>query len=500
MVAFILAGPASTPAILARDVPADKPEGEPETQAVRTWTDASGQHQIQASLIAVKHGMVRLKRADNGAEVALSLEKLSAADQLWIAGRSAPVKETAPAKAAAKSPGGKVAEGEWPWWMGPNYDGRSTDTNLLKRWPPGGPTLVWKASDIGQGFSSVTVAQGTVYITGEKDGKLMLSAFDMQGKRKWEVEHGPAWTSDTPGARGCAAVDGDRLYVLSGVGLLGCFDTRSGEKKWSCEAKQFGGQPGRWGYAESPLVWGRLVIFKPGGENCVVALNKITGQKVWASHGFTAGPEYGSCLPIYYDSSYLLVTGTSEGLVCLKAGSGALLWTNKFAEHNIANCPTPVTSDGYVVWANGYGKGGICLKLGPGGKASEVWTTHDLVCHHGGYIIDNGYVYGNNEGEWSCLDLRTGERMWSDKGVGKGSLCWADGMLYLFSERNGQAALATCSPSGLKITGRVKVKGEGPSWAHPVVAGGRLYLRYDTNLYCFDVAAKEPPINLTPEK
>jgi outer membrane protein assembly factor BamB len=486
--------------ILAQDAPADKPAGTPETQTVRTWTDASGLHQIQGTLIAVAHGVVRLKRADNGAEVALPLDKLSTADQMWVAAQSTSPRAAAPPKAAAPTAGGKVAQHEWPWWMGPNYDARSTDTNLLKRWPPGGPALLWKATDVGQGFSSVSVARETVYVTGEKDGKLMLAAFDPQGKRKWEVEHGPAWTGDTPGARGSAAVDDDRLYAFSGVGLLGCFDAQSGEKKWSCDAKQFGGRPGQWGYAESPLVWGRLVIFKPGGESCIVALNKMTGEKVWASHGWAAGPEYGSCLPIYYDSRFLLVAGTSEGLVGLRAGTGERLWINKFAEHNTANCPTPVTSDGYVFWANGYGKGGICLKLGPGGKAGEAWTTHDLVCHHGGYVIDNGYVYGNNEGEWSCLDLRTGRRIWSDKGVGKGSLCWADGMLYLFSEHNGQAALATCSPSGLTITGWVKVKGEGPSWAHPVVAGGRLYLRYDTNLYCFDVSAKEAPISLGPEK
>jgi outer membrane protein assembly factor BamB len=166
-----------------------------------------------------------------------------------------------------------------------------------------------------------------------------------------------------------------------------------------------------------------------------------------------------------------------------------VLWTNRFSAGNTANCPTPAYSDGYVFWANGYNKGGICLKLGANGQASEAWTTADMNCHHGGYVIHNGYVYGNNGNGFACLDLKTGEKKWQERAVGKGSLCWADDMLYLFSER-GQAALATCSPDRLEMKGEVRVEGEGPSWAHPVVIGGRLYLRYDTNLYAYDVKAK----------
>ena len=186
----------------------------------------------------------------------------------------------------------------------------------------------------------------------------------------------------------------------------------------------------------------------------------------------------------------MIATGTRAGLVCVNAQNGALLWANPFAANNVANCPTPAYSDGYVFWANGYGKGGVCMKLGRGGSASQAWTTPDMVCHHGGYVIHEGYIYGNNGDGWACLDLRTGQKKWGERAVGKGSLCWADGMLYLFSENSGRAALATCSPEGLKITGHVQVRGSGPSWAHPVVIGGRLYLRYDTNLYCFDVRAK----------
>ena len=461
----------------------------------RTWTDASGRFKIRAALVKVENGAVYLKRTDVDAEIHIPLEKLSAADQAWVARHNgdAPKEGDATNDHAAETSSPPAAragqEGEWPWWRGINHDGKSTDKGLLKRWPEGGPKLLWKIDGIGKGFSSVAVSQGVIYVTGDKDGRLSIFAFDADGKKKWQVQHGGVW-SNVPGARSTPTVDGGNLYVLSGTGLLGCFDAATGEKKWGSDAKQFGGSPGAWGYAESPLISGSQVIFKPGGSNCIVALDKNTGRKVWSSHGFEAGPEYGSCLPIYQDNLYMLVTGTRAGLICVNGKTGALLWSNKFSEGNTANCPTPAYSDGYVFWANGYGKGGICLKLNRGGKAAEAWTTHDMVCHHGGYVIDNGYVYGNHEGEWVCLELKTGRKMWAEKGVGKGSLCWADGMLYLFSEHDGRAALATCSPRSLQLKGRVQVRGDGPSWAHPVVTGGRLYLRYDDNLYCFDV--KEP--------
>ncbi len=237
------------------------------------------------------------------------------------------------------------------------------------------------------------------------------------------------------------------------------------------------------------LILGNLAIFKPGGKSCIVALDKATGKDVWTSRGFSAGPEYSSCIAFTYEKIPMIVTGTNQGLVAVNSETGTLLWSNNFSAGNTANCPTPACADGHVFWSNGYGKGGICVKLTADGKADEAYRTSDLECHHGGYIIDNGYVYGNHGGGWSCLELKTGKKMWNDRGVGKGSLCWADGMLYLFSENAGQAAVATCSPQGLKITGKVKVAGNGPSWAHPVVIGGRLYLRYDTNLYCYDVKA-----------
>jgi outer membrane protein assembly factor BamB len=272
--------------------------------------------------------------------------------------------------------------------------------------------------------------------------------------------------------------------------VVGCFDARTGEKKWTRAASEFDGGSGGWGYAESVLIHDELAIFKPGGKNCIAALNKVTGETVWTSSGFEAGPEYGSCLPVSFQNRKMIVTGTNRGIVAVDAKDGKLLWQNDFSARNTANCPTPAYADGFIFWANGYGKGGICLKLKAEGdsiKADVAWTSRDMDCQHGGYVIHDGYIYGNHDRGWSCLELATGKLLWTEKAVGKGSLCFADGMLYLFAEDKGQAGLGTCSPERLDVKGKFKVAGKDKSWAHPVVCGGRLYLRYDTNLYCFDV-------------
>ncbi|MCX7825757.1 MAG: PQQ-like beta-propeller repeat protein [Verrucomicrobiae bacterium] len=398
----------------------------------------------------------------------------------------------APAAVPAATPQAAPApasDAEWPCFRGPNHDGKSPDRGLLKEWPAEGPKLLWKVETIGKGFSSPAFSGGSIYITGEQGDKLTLFALDMDGKQKWKADAGGI-CKNVPGARASPTVDGGNIYLLAGDGLMGCYDAKTGTRKWTHRATALGGSPGGWGYAESVLIHGKLAIFKPGGQGCIVAFDKISGQKVWSSKGFSAGPEYGSCLPFTFGDVPMIATGTREGLVCVNATTGELLWQNPFAARNTANCPTPAYSDGHVFWANGYGKGGICMKLSADGKAEEAWTTQDMVCHHGGYVIVDGYIYGNHNNGWSCLDLKTGAKKWFEQAVGKGSLCWADGMLYLFGEKGGQAALATCSPDGLEVKGRVQVAGSGPSWAHPVVIGGRLYLRYDTNLYCYDVKAK----------
>ncbi|MFW6162982.1 MAG: PQQ-binding-like beta-propeller repeat protein [Planctomycetota bacterium] len=386
-----------------------------------------------------------------------------------------------------------AAQAEWPGWRGPNRDGKSPDTGLLKAWPQGGPDRVWEVDFIGSGFSAVAVVGGRIYTTGHVDRRLILFAMDMDGRLQWKKDIAPAYRASHPGSRSTPMIHDGKLYLVGGNGQVFCGDAATGRELWTRHMKEFGGKRPDWGYAESVLIHKDMAIVKPGGrKGCIVALQKDTGKLRWQSP-FAAGAEYSSCVHTAFEGKDLVLTGTRSGIVCVDAHDGSLYWSNPWCAGNTANCPDPVVSDDLVFWANGYGKGGICLEMRAAGdrvQADKVYTTRNMNCHHGGYIIHQGYVYGNNGGGWACLELATGRRQWYERAVGKGSLCWADGMLYLYGEGGGRAALATCSPEGLEVKGRVQVDGRGPSWAHPVVIGGRLYLRYDTHLYCFDVSAR----------
>lgn len=395
----------------------------------------------------------------------------------------APPTQTAPAPSPARP-------GEWPQWRGPKRDGHSPDVGLLKAWPPGGPRLVWKATGIGEGFSSVAVCKGMVYTTGDVGQDLVLTCLDMNGNTRWQVRHGPRWTSDPTGSRGSPVVDGDRLYLLSAHGLLKCYDAATGAEKWKVDLpRDLGGNQQGWGYAESPLVYGNMLVLTPGGRNCIAALNKETGQPLWTSTGLSDPAHHSSCIAVEFQGHPMIVQMVGGGMVAVDARNGQFLWRCNRAVGGAA-CASPVYADGYCFGATGYGNGGACVKLSVEGgvvRGQQVWETKEMISHHGGYLILNGYLYGNHLDGWNCLELATGRKVWGGRGVGKGSLCYADGMLYTFGEGGGRMGLVRATPEGFEQTGQLQVEGRGPSWAYPVVVGGRLYLRYSDNLYCFDV-------------
>jgi len=353
---------------------------------------------------------------------------------------------------------------------------------------------VWAKSGIGQGFSSPVVANGAVFITGDVKGKLRVTALDLRGGEKWTADVGPAHKRSHPGSRSTCTIDGGLLYVISGSGRIACLNAANGRQVWTREMKKLGGRGApNWGYAESVLIHKKLAIVTPGGSKPIVALDKKTGKTVWRSSGFRARAHYCSAIAVSYQGVSMIIQGTGDGIFGVNAKNGRLLWKNTWCRGNTANCPTPAFADGYVFWANGYGRGGICLKLSVRrGRvtAKKVWTTDQMVSHHGGYVIRDGHIYGNHSGGWACLDLRTGRRRWYGRGVGKGSLCYADGMLYLLGESGGTVGLAVASPKRFEMASRFSVRGRGRSWAHPVVANGRLYIRYGDALYCYDVKAK----------
>ncbi|NCO33130.1 MAG: hypothetical protein AUJ92_11135 [Armatimonadetes bacterium CG2_30_59_28] len=380
--------------------------------------------------------------------------------------------------------------GEWTQWRGPNRDGKSPDVGLLKTWPQGGPPQGWRATGIGVGYSSVAVSNGTVYISGDIGDSLMLTALDTMGKKKWQVRHGPSWNTNPAGSRGSPVVDSGRVYLLSAQGLLNCYDAPTGAGVWQVDLKRdFGGVQEQWGYSESPLIYGNLLIVTPGGRNCIVALNKATGQPVWGSTGLADTAHHASAIAVEFQGLPMIVQMLKGGMVAADARNGRFLWRCARAVGGAA-CASPVYSNGYCFGATGYNNGGACVRLQAVGgtvQAQPLWETKDMICHHGGYVIHDGYIYGNHLEGWSCLELGTGRVMWNARGVGKGSLCFADGMLYTFSERGGQVGLVQATPQGFQQTGQFAVSGQGQSWAYPVVIGGRLYLRYGDNLYCYDV-------------
>jgi outer membrane protein assembly factor BamB len=352
--------------------------------------------------------------------------------------------------------------------------------------------LLWKAEDIGKGYSTVAIGWGTIYTTGDVEGKLRLFAFGLDGQPRWQQDQDKAWEKPVPGARATPTLQDGKLYLMSGHGLVVCRDAQDGSLIWERRMGGFGGKVPQWGYSESVLIHDGKAIITPGGRQCVVALSAATGETVWTSEGIQAGAEYGSCIVVRRPQVTMVVGVTKPGLVAVRADNGEKLWTNDYSRGGGVNVPTPVFGDGHLFWPNGFSKGAICLRLGDDGMPTVAWTTdQDRECHLGDFVLDGGYLYGHHGGHWKCIDLRTGEVKWKGKGVGNGSVCWADGMLYLFSEGGGVAGLAVCTPDGFEPRGRFRVEGKGRSWAHPVVIGGRLYLRYDTTLYCFDVRGKD---------
>jgi outer membrane protein assembly factor BamB len=384
-------------------------------------------------------------------------------------------------------------DSDWPGHMGPHRDNRSADTGLIHQWPAEGPKQLWKVENLGPGWSSIAVAGGSIYTTGNEGENQMLLCLDLDGKEKWRVAQGPKSTHKNYfGARATPTVDADRVYVTGAGGKVTCHSAKDGKIIWAREMKkEMGGEVGGWQYAESVLFIGDHAIVTPGGKNAIVALDKMTGKDVWKSD-VSAGANYSSCIAITEGGDTIIVNGSKAGLLAVDAKTGAKVWSNPFAANNTANTPTPAYSDGKLFWAVGYGKGAICFDVShKDGQWSfkEAWTNNDLTVHPGNYVIDKGLIFGKGKGGVVCVDLKTGQKKWSVDVKG-GSLTMADGLLFGFSDSGGTAWLVEPTADAGKVLGTFKVAGTGNSWAYPVVTGGRLYLRYDTNLYCFDVKGK----------
>jgi outer membrane protein assembly factor BamB len=389
------------------------------------------------------------------------------------------------------------AEADWPQWHGPNRDNISKETGLLKQWPSGGPKLLWSARGLGSGYGSLALKGDRIYVQGTKGAQSVVFAMERaSGKPVWWAPLGRALDQDRGGGpRGTATVDGESLYALSETGDLACIRAKDATVVWKRNIlTDFGGRNPYWLISESPLVDGNKVVVSPGGRGAgIVALDKTSGKEIWRSADLSDGAGYASSIVADVHGVRTIMNLTSEAGVGVRASDGKLMWSYAKPANGTANCTTPVYHEGKVFYTSAYGTGCGLLALTPGGngliKEQEMYFNREMQNHHGGVVLHNGHVYGSSNAILTCLDWMTGASKWKDRGVGKGSLTYADGMLYLFGENN-TVGLAEATPEGYREKGRFSVEDQGrPSWAHPVVAGGKLYIRNQDYLNCYEIKA-----------
>ena len=408
--------------------------------------------------------------------------------------------------AGATDPAALEAQrGEWSRWRGPGGDGISHETGLLDSWPAEGPPLAWRTRGLGGGFSSVVVAGGKIFTMGERDGAAWLHARKLEdGSELWKTKVGGGSPNCTP------TVDGELVYCLSRHGELACCRTSDGSLVWSkTYGKDFGveGTP-IWGFSESPLVDGDKLVCTPGNNRALLAaLDKKTGATIWTTrvtdeqlaggsgHG---GAGYSSIVISTAGGMKQYVTLVGRGVVGVEAATGKLLWFYPDVANGTASIPTPIVAGDHVFCSSGYGAGSALIKLNRKGDAFDVQEVYFLPGnkmqnHHGGMIHLDGFIYcgeGHNEGFPLCIDGRTGKDAWRQRrgpGSGSAAVAYADGHLY-FRYQDGTMALIEASPRQYRLKGKFQIASHnGESWPHPVIAGGKLYLRDQDELLVYDV-------------
>lgn len=417
---------------------------------------------------------------------------------------------------------------DWPGWRGPNRDAKSAETGLLKEWPEKGPLLLWNSREvnnkkgIGTGYSSVAVAKGKIYTMGDTaaappakgkkgGGERKCFVFCLEektGKHLWVTPIGPAGSD---GPRCTPVVDGNRIYVLGRYGHLACLDADKGTILWQKDYKKdFGGSMmSGWDYSESPLVDGDKLICTPGGDRAtLVALDKHNGDVFWEC-SIPNGGGSGYASPVIAEVGglrmYITLLGAAKngGLVGVEARKGKFLWSYRKIANGTANIPTALVKGDEVFCSTGYGAGAALLQLVPDGEGGcsvkELYflNGNTLQNHHGGMVLLGDYIYGghaHNQGLPFCLNMESGKFAWQpqskgreeDRQYGSAAVVYADGHLY-FRYQNNVMALIEATPNGLNVKSTFNIPNPGNGWPHPVVANGRLYLRGQDQILCYNI-------------
>lgn len=402
------------------------------------------------------------------------------------------------------SAGGVSWADDWPQFRGPDRDGKSAETGLLKEWPEGGPRLLWAAGGLGIGFSSVAVAKGFVFTTGMLEGEGFLFAYDLAGNLAWKESYGPEWTRSYRGTRTTPTVDAGRVYMFSGTGSMACFEAKTGKMIWDVDTLQeFEAENIAWGMSCSVLIDGDKVYCTPGGKNgTIVALDKMTGGTIWATTGLDESAAYCSPILIGRGGHRLLVTMIQKSVIGVSADDGTLVWRIPYEAPSDTGTITPVHHEGcfYVtsVVNRGVMTAGTMFEISQDGTSvGQKWNDQTLDCQHGGVVLVDGYLYGSNwydntRGDWICLDWDSGKVMYAALWNGyKGSVIYAEGMLYCYDEVTGQVALVKASPRAFEVVSTFAVaRGSGRHWAHPAISDGRLYIRHGEALMAYDIKGK----------
>lgn len=389
---------------------------------------------------------------------------------------------------------GSLQAADWPQWRGASRDGISPERGLLREWPPGGPRKLWTANGLGAGFASVAVSDGRLYTQGQFDGGQAVLALDaVSGEKLWERRNAGAFSDRRgSGPRGTPTIDGDRVYALSAAGSLLCADAETGEEVWRHDLlRRFKARNIHWGISESPLIDGDRLVVNPGGSGAsIVALMKSSGELLWKSQSDEAG--YSSAVVAEVDGlrSYVLLTG--DAAVGVRADNGELLWRYERAANGTANVATPIVRGDKVFVSSDYGTGCALLQLrrnGGGMSAEEVYFNRDMKNHYSSCVLLGDHLYGFSSSILTCMAFETGNVAWRDRSVGKGQVIAADGMLYLQGE-GGVIGLAEATPEAYVEKSRFEIgRGDYPNWALPALADGRLYLRAQDELHCYQVAS-----------
>lgn len=384
---------------------------------------------------------------------------------------------------------------DWPQWRGKNRDGISAERGLLKSWPQGGPPLAWRTTGAGEGYSSFSTANGRLYTMGARGGTEYVMAFDAaSGKKLWEQATGRRFSNDQgDGPRGTPVADGTQLYALGASGDLVSLESATGKVAWKVNVLQkFGGSNIRWGLSESPLVLSDRILVNAGGSGAsIVALKKTDGSELWRSGSDESG--YSSAVTNTVGGIPQAIFFTASRAVGVDTRDGRQLWNYSRVSNRTANIATPIVRGNYVFLSSDYGTGAALLELTANGKGvnvREVYFTNEMRNHHASSILVGDHLYGFSSAILTAMKFDTGAVAWKDRSVGKGSMVFADERLYLFSER-GVVGLAEASPAGYREHGRFQLQtGSSPTWSHPVVANGKLFLRDQDTIYAYDVRAR----------